>query len=220
MKTVIGVLLTLTLWGSTVQIACAQGSVNFANRSFSSTWISTNSVSGGPATGYILGPVGSYYFALFVATPDVTSVTSLDPTESGFSFTGYIGTNRTAGRFSGNPSTDDVIIYGYPQGASLNFIVTGWSGNIGNNWAAAQSWLRQRNADGYYGQSSVATSVATGGGIVAPGEIFGIAPGQIPGFTLGYSPLPEPSTAALLALAGIFRAFLKARKRFPKSACT
>src|SRR5437899_11427778 len=101
-----------------------QGQVNFNNVPANSlTAISTNSVPGGSASGLISGPVGSYYFGLFVAPMGTTDTNA-------FIFSGLYGTNRTIpGTFQGGQPT----IAGYPVGSTASFLVRGWSGNIGHD---------------------------------------------------------------------------------------
>jgi hypothetical protein len=192
-------LLSLSLVGGT-SIALAQGTVNFSAGSAVATRIATNTPPS-PSTGYI-APAGTatYYFGLFVAPTNVMVVTGLDPTLSGFTFTGLYGTNTALGRFSGNPSTDGTPVPGISPGAYANFVVAGWSGNLGPNWAAVQPYLVDpAHSDVWYGISAVAQSVQLGGGVIPEGGIFGTGAGQVPGFTL-IAPLPEPSAAFLLAL--------------------
>ncbi len=184
------------LWYS----APGQGTVNFATGAFAATQITTNAVYGGPSVGLISGPIGSYYFALFVAPSTVTVNWSPDdPTLAGFTFTGAIGTNTaTAGRFSGNNLTTPsvgVAVAGYAAGTTASFTVVGWSVNYGATWADA---LAARNTDkfGYWGSSGVA-EVQLGGGAIPAGTIFGLNLGQIPGFALNPGPIPEPQVSAL-----------------------
>src|SRR6185436_3705281 len=83
MKRVLPILAGLFCIARTVQ---AQGTVDFGNSL--SSLISTNSSPGGPPTGLISGPVGSYYFALFSAPVGAT-----DPAQ--FVFVGAYATNVT-----------------------------------------------------------------------------------------------------------------------------
>jgi hypothetical protein len=183
----------------------AQGGVNFSAGSSTATRIATNDGPwGAPSTGY-LAPLSSgavYYFALFVAPTDHTSVAGLDPTLSGFTFAGAYGTNVSLGRLYGNPTTDGTFIPGYGFGTFANFVVTGWSGNLGPDWGQVQAWIQSGYPGNvWYGISAVAQSVQLGGGELPLGRIFGTGPGQIPGFVLQGPPIPEPSSTALLALA-------------------
>lgn len=217
-------LLTITaLIGLATFFSYGQGIVNFNAGGSTATRIATNSTFGGPSTGLISGPVGSYYFALFIApTSNGTNYSlspSLDPTQSGFSLvsspSGPYATNLAiAGRFSGNPAaTDNLIVNGYPTFSSANFVVVGWSANIaGRDWNAFQAWWNNGNVAGpvgWAGHSLVATSVTLGGGIQPAGNIFGGNPGQIPGFTLKLIPEPSPFSLLVFGVAG----FLVFRRR-------
>jgi len=198
-------------------MAFGQGTVNFSAGAATNTRLATNSAAGGPTTGQISG-AGNYYFALFVAPTSVTSAgASLDPTGSGFTFFGAYGTNTAAvGRFTGNPTTDDVAVPGYGPNASANFVVVGWSANIGVTWASFSSWYRNGSPNtftGWAGESAVAQNVQLGGGLTAPGNIFGSNPGQVLGFTLGQiNPVPEPTTFALAGLGAAALVIFRRRK--------
>lgn len=177
---------------STVQ---GQGLVDFSSGLATQNKITTNSVLLGPSTGLISGPVGSYYFALFVAPSTITTLNGpFDPTLSGFTFTGAIGTNTIAGVFSGGA----VAVPGYASGTTASFTIVGWSANYGTTWPEAIAAI---NADefGFWGNSGVA-QVMLGGGVAPAGEIFGTGAGQIQGFSLNPGPIPEPATFALAGL--------------------
>lgn len=209
-------LFTVAALVAVTSLGLAQGTVNFSAGATAATRLATNTVVGGPSTGLING-AGNYYFALFVAPSTVTASSSMDPTLSGFTFTGYYGTNTTsAGRMTGNPTTDDVAINGYATGTSASFMVLGWSSNIGTTWAQAQTWWNNGNPTsrtGFFGDSAVATSVGLGGGLSFPGNIFGAQPGQITGFNLGlYQVIPEPTTVALAGLGAAAMLIFRRRK--------
>ena len=118
----------------------AQGVVSFAN--WPSCPISTNTAAGGPPTGYTSGPVGSYYYGMFMAP---TIQTNVDASFAGWSFMGNYATNTAApGRLWGNYTIDPgVIISGLQPGNIRNFLVVGWSANIGHDWPTVQAWYSQ-----------------------------------------------------------------------------
>jgi hypothetical protein len=214
-------LLTLAALLGAASLSFGQGTVNFSAGAAASTRISTNSVYLGASTGAISSPRDSFYFALFVApTNAVTSVGSAfraDPTTLGYTFTGLIGTNSgVLGRLTGNNSDGVALVPGYATSASGNFIVVGWSANLGASWAAVQTWLQNYDANGianaYYGSSQGAFSVQLGGGAIPAGGIFGGGVGQIAGFTLGLAPVPEPSTFALAGLGAAALLIFRRRK--------
>ena len=159
--------------------------------------------------------------ALFVA-PTTTGTNyslgaSLDPTANGFTFFGAYGTNTASvGRMTGNPTTDDVIVPGYGAGSSADFVVVGWSAGIaGSDWAAFRTWYNNgspQGAAGFAGHSYVAEGVQLGGGLIPPGTIFGAGVGQVPGFTLQYINVPEPSTFALAGIGAAALVIFRRRK--------
>lgn len=158
-------ILTLTALLAVAATASAQGTVNFANNP--ATKVAINSLPGGPSTGFITGPVGSYYFALLVAP---TTQTTVDFNFSGWAFTGNYATNtQSPGRFNGNPTTDGVTIVGYAPGSTANFVVVGWSSGIGHDWGTVAPALANGLwFTGYAGMSGIAQNIVLGGGFMYP----------------------------------------------------
>jgi len=113
-----------------------------------------------------------------------------------------------AGKFT--PVTADsngganVQIPGAPPAAQ--FVILGWSGNIGSTLASVEAWLgdtANQGATGWVGESAVSGTFPTGsaapGSLAQPQQLVsGTAPG-LSGWTLGEytSPVPEPSSIAL-----------------------
>ena len=150
--------------------AFAQGWVNFANSPL--TRVSTNAALGMGNAGLIAGPIGSYYFALLVAP---TNQTSVDQSLSGWSFTGAYATNMvSAGRFYGG----NVFVSGFGTGPA-NFVVVGWSSDVGHDWAAVVPRIMQGYGAGFAGVSGIVSNV-TLGPIIGPASPLPL-PG---GFTL------------------------------------
>jgi len=186
-------------------LAGGGGIVDFEN--FSNSLVYTNSVHNGPATGLISGD-HAYYFALLEG---FTNATSIDATldnattlaNGGWVFDGNLATNTpTPGLLNGNYTTDPGVGVGQTSGDPANFVVVGWSANIGTTYADAKTWWNDGNPNtgpsGYFAISGIATDVVVGGGPYPDPTIFGPTPGyEIQGFTLNLYTIPEPSTFAL-----------------------
>lgn len=189
-------LLTVVALAVTAGFAFGQGQVSFLNTS--STYISAN---GAP----ISGPVGAYYGGMFYAPVGTVDVNL-------FQFSGAYGTNMTAaGYINGGTGTAKApVLSGVAVGSSVAVLFRTWSGNLGKDWNAVSAAVASIQngvasvgpADGFwYGQSGIATVIAGGGTTPVP-TAFGTLSGQIPGYSLTFTPVPEPTTFALAGLAG------------------
>jgi hypothetical protein len=205
--------------------ALAQGEVDFEN--FNNSLIYTNSVHNGPATGPISGPAGTpnpfqpgaYTFALFAAP---TSRTTVDASLFGWDLVAINGVNTaTPGLMTGNylynGTADDVL--GWGAGEAANFLVVGWSSNIGDTWGAAVSWWNNGNPNagpsGWFGISGIAEDVVVGGNPYPIPTIFGPTPTyEIQGFTLNLYEVPEPSIFALAGAGGLVLLGFRHRSRW------
>jgi hypothetical protein len=188
-----------------------QGLVNFFNGT--TTKISTNSAVGGPATGPTSVSTESYYYGLFMA-PNGTQ------TAGSFTFTGIYGTNTAAtGRFSsdngGQPS-----ITGFAAGSTVNFLVKGWSANLGHDAITAQNYAANPGSiqGAFFGTSGIADGYLLGSAGSPPANLFGPATGlgggQLGPFTLGQLPVvPEPSSLALVGLGAAAMLIFRRRKQ-------
>jgi len=204
-------LLTLAALFGAASLTFGQGIVSFTS---GTVFMTTNTVQGGPSTGRVSG-AGNYTFALFVAP---TTQASIDATFTGWTFTGNYGTNiAAAGRFSGNYTTDPgVVVNGYGPGSFGNFVIAGWSSNIGSTWAQAQAWWNNGvpAGGGFFGFSTVAANVLVGGGSTPVPTLMGtIAGTQANTFNLGFYPaIPEPGTLALAGLGVAAMLIMRRRK--------
>ncbi len=207
--------------------ASAQGLVSFNNSSSATTKISVNSTVGGAATGLASATANGYYYALFESVTATTvsgSSASVLPTlasagtyafsDSAWTYVSTVGSAATAGRLNGNPSQ---VINGVGGGSTAQFVVIGWSANIGSTLASLQTFLAAPSliggSYGFAGESAVTGALKLGDGalITAP-AIFGLAP-STPGFVLGQvNPVPEPSSIALAALGGLSLLGLRRKK--------
>jgi hypothetical protein len=165
-----------------------QGTVQFVNTP-------TTLVSAGPVgqEAAIVGLPGSYYFGLLIAAPGTADLAR-------FTFTGVYATNvASAGRLGAGSYTPTVP--GWAVAVTMSFLVAGWSSSLGHDWN--QQWVSGSfNTAGYFGLSGIGLGYAggpgDGGGPLPPYSLFGGSAIQN-GWNL--DPVPEPSAAALLALA-------------------
>ncbi|MGD0259056.1 MAG: PEP-CTERM sorting domain-containing protein [Verrucomicrobiota bacterium] len=207
-------------------VSLSQGQlVDFEN--FNNSLIYTNSVHNGPATGLMSGtpahmnpmytPPGSYVFMLFAAP---TGRTTVDASLAGWDPEAYGVSTGTPGLMNGNTTTDPGawLVAGYPSGYPANFLVVGWSVNIGDNWGEASAWWNDGNPtsgpSGWFGISDIAQDVVVGGNPYPVPTVFGPTVGyEVQGFTLNYYLIPEPSTFALVG-SGFVALLTLRRKRF------
>jgi len=203
--------------------------VFFSNQN--STKISTNSVVGGAATGVLSTTPSSYYFALFYSTTQTTvggSTSAFAGTNSSYVFNtsgwtdaGLIGTNSAAagGRFASSINVDaanNSTVNGLPGVTAAQFVIIGWSANIGTTWQSVQSYLANPTVNGFFGESGVSGAITTGnGGTQVTPATVGVSAPQIGAFTLGLVtplPTPEPATLALAGLSGASLLLFRRRK--------
>jgi len=204
-------LLALAVLAGMTSASFGQGIINFANNN--STQVRTN--------GTVVAGTSQFYFALFRASSTQNTITtSLDPTLNGWTFVA-MGTNTAAGRFSGNTTTEGVVVT--PTAPSTDdYAVAGWSANIGSTWAEARLFWNngQHDAGAMAGTSGwFAINGGVGNDIIAnptAGTInspFGTAAGLIPGFSLNFiQAVPEPSTIALAGLGAAALVIFRRRK--------
>jgi hypothetical protein len=170
----------------------AQGLVNFYNDA--TTPVYTQLI-GGP-TSIMSGPRDSFYFGLLIGDP-LNGVN--------WTFTGLYGTNTGVnGLFSGGT----VAVPGWLAGTTTNFLVAGWSSDLGHDYDP----FLLLTGRGYFGTVN-GFGVAGNESTVPTLNLFNGDPGTISGngFVLLTS-VPEPSSASLIAVgAGMW--LLLRRKR-------
>jgi len=227
MKTTLAI---VTLSVAAAYSSFAQGEVLFANGNHEQ--ISANSDVGGPTTGVLTfsSEISVYYYALYYSVA-VTSVAgsgsiAVIPTspsspgsyafsDSNWTFDAYASSTTSAGKFTAlTPDSNGATpVPGVPIGSSAQFVIVGWSGNIGSTINSVENWLAGNEGymPGWIGESAVSGAISTGS--AAPGSqtfplelVNGSAPG-LSAFTLGeYGILggegpppttPEPTTLAM-----------------------
>jgi hypothetical protein len=201
-----------------------QGTIGFNNGT--SSKISTNSIENSVASGLTQG-ASQYYYALFYSASATTvsgSAAAVAGTgkyafgDSSWTFSGAYGTNAAApGRFA-SASADangNTAVTGVIGGSAAQFVVIGWSANIGTTLSALEAWYANPTLTGWIGESIVSGTLTTGAGVGFPPGLFGASPGDITGFGLGEiqaSAVPEPTTVALIGLGGLGLAMIRRRK--------
>jgi len=215
-------LLALAVLAGMTSASFGQGIINFANQL--GTRISTN------GTVTVAAPVGTWYFALFRAASTQNTVdTSLNPLSAGWTLVAYGTNTASAGRLSGNTTTEGVV--STPNAPSTDdYAVAGWSANIGTDWASVVAFfgnsptgaMNQNAHDngsraGQQGWFAIAPTI--GNDIIAQptagsiNNLFGTAPGLITGFGLNnIAAVPEPSTIALAGLGAAALVIFRRRK--------
>jgi hypothetical protein len=215
------ILVTIALAAVAVASVQAQGLVLFGNNNQSK--VSTNSAVGGAATGVTAAAAGLYYYALFYSTTQTAvggSTSGFAGTNSSYVFNSsgwtdslLVGTNSglTTGRFASSVNVDagnNSTVNGLGTVATAQFVIIGWSANIGSNVVALASFLANTpvGMTGWFGESAVSGAIVTGNGTSqsTPGLMGNTGAPVIPGFFMGEvtNTVPEPGTIALAVLGG------------------
>jgi hypothetical protein len=198
---------------ASVSFGYSQGTVNFTE--FDSRYaVSTNSNFGG------FGPTStvanSYYYALLIQPyTEGSPVPTSNPFDPSWSFSGAMATNNTS--FAGGINGGIQAIAGWTPGATMYVEVVGWSANMATTFQQFEVMVESGdlNYGDYFGYSVVGR-VVSGGLIVGgapPGPanpLFG-STAISSGFVLT-SPIPEPTTIALIGLGGLGLAMIRRRK--------
>ena len=193
------ILIALSWVALTAVSAPAQGFIFF--NSSPTAKISTNSIAGGAAAGLTAATPGGYRYALFcskTATSVNGQTTSISSSSSGnyaFNDSNWTqvayGTNAlSSGRLlsASGDSLGQTAVPEVPGGTTAQFVVIGWSANIGTDIATVQNWFGMDDPwmIGWIGQSAVSGPITLGdGGIIPTPDIFGNYAPEIQGFTLG-----------------------------------
>jgi hypothetical protein len=195
------ILVAVLLLGLAAVSTQGQGLVGFYS---GAQRISTNSTFGGSPSGSTETASGQYYYALY-CSPTATSVngqtnaifgfTSVNQDWYAFNDTRWTlvayGVNTSApGRFAsiGADSSGETVVPGVAGGTSAQFVIIGWSANIGTNIEAVENWLGYGYSvvTAWIGQSVVSGPLMLGDGASHPTPaICGANAPQIQGFTLG-----------------------------------
>lgn len=209
-------IIALTLVAAAALSSQAQGLVLFTSGTQNSVTNNVNPALGAIASGRIQG-AGNFYFALFYSA----SATTVAGNSAAFSGTngvyawsdpswtavsGLAANSATAGRFLPlSPNADgSTTIPTVAGGTTAQFLVVGWSANLGSTLLDARNAFTAGQTAGFIGQSVISgpISLGNGGSLPTPALFGGVAP-SIQGFTLGsIVAVPEPGTLALAALGG------------------
>jgi hypothetical protein len=231
------VLSILTLGVVAVASSYAQGTVGFNNGT--SSKISVNSSIGGTSFASTAATANAYYYALFysinsttvngssaavVGGPSADSTSSFVLGDSTWTYApGTLGASiATAGRFASTTAdaNGNTAVTGVAGGGVAQFVVIGWSANIGSTESALASFLAGDSTPGLIGavgQSIPSGPITTGAGVGLPPGLFGAVgtPNVINGFSLGQIepvPTPEPTSIALGVMGGLSLLALRRKK--------
>jgi hypothetical protein len=230
------IIVTSTILGLIATSAFSQGFVQFFAGSSNGTKVSTNSVVGGAAVGRTAGN-NTYYYALFSSSTQTTingnaaAIIGNAGTyvfgQSGWSLVGFGANNGSGTTIATTQGTTDanqgalnsdggLTVPNVAGGAVGNFVVVGWSANIGSTLASVESWLTDPTVTGWIGQSRIGVGQTIGDNASNPTlNVFGTTANYINAFSLGEvagAPVPEPATMALAALGGASLLMLRRKK--------
>lgn len=158
-----------------------------------------------------------YYYALLVQ-PYNAGLSAINPLDPNYTL-GMMATNYLAGgiKGAGAGAGAPVANWAAPSGAAYNtagqdnFLLVGWSSSLGDTWSAVSAQLASGNWSqngGFFGVSTLGNGYSGGGpnGLLAPsifGSSAGMPGGLASGITMYTTPVPEPTSMALVALGGV-----------------
>ena len=187
----------------------AQGFVTLGNGA--GTLYSTNGFAAGePAS------TSAYYFDVLVEnwTGSLVAATGANAvTTTNWLDTGVLTRNTTTGQPGKILQVAGVTAANWAAGVTNEFIIVGWTANIGSTWAVAEANL----ASGLFGQSAVSFEAAGAASPGTPSVLWDGALGAQPYGTpiatgLNMVPIPEPTTLALAGLGSLSLLLFRRRK--------
>jgi len=211
----------------------SQGTIIMQNVN-ASYFISTNTAAFGSGLSGISGPTANvantFLYALLIQPYNASLTTNYAGSSAGWTFAEG-GTNVQTGavKAPGGASGTGIGIWGAPTGATYdtgtreNFILVGWSSNLGLTWAGVQGQLNTGSwaTNGFFGVSALGNTYAGGGPASLPAVTIwgtGAGPGAqgLPGgfnlYAVTSGTIPEPTTMALVGLGGLSLLLFRRRK--------
>ncbi|MGC3958712.1 MAG: hypothetical protein QM813_12465 [Verrucomicrobiota bacterium] len=202
MKTILSIILNVVVASG----ALAQGIVNFGNSS--STLISCNGIAMPGSS------VSTFYFAVFMApsttvTADFTYISSWTAFSADWGPALYTTVNHATGTGRLATTAGAAVIPGYAVGSTVDFIVRGWSANVGTTYAQALAAWNGGGQNGLFGWSRIGNNlILSDGGALPVFSLFGAGGNQVGGFMIG---IPEPSSQALTGFGVAALLFIRRR---------
>jgi|SRR5665213_451327 len=213
------ILVTIAIATIVAASSHAQGLVIFTSSTQNMSTNNSLAALGSTASGRTQG-VNAYYYALFVS-PTATTVGGSSAAEMGlggtYAFndanwtldtdpTASAASTATVGRFASTTANADgsTVVPGVAAGNAAQFVVVGWSANLGTTVAALRNAMATPGMSGFLGESVVSGAITTGNGALLPTpSLFQPSAPAMQGFSLGSfstTTVPEPTTLALAAL--------------------
>jgi hypothetical protein len=200
-------LLTLTLLLGVTAASFGQGVISWANTSSTLILLDPDGAGGQPPINLPVraGASTTYDFALFLAPVGTAAPTGSDDVnwQNAVAYTANSTAAAGAGRMLNPGNATNTA--GFGPGTSVQFIVRAWQSAVpGSTWDAAKTL-----GFSAIGTSGLGTLIVGGGAFPTP-SAFGVAVGQIGGFTV--NPVPEPSSMALAGLGAASLLLFRRRK--------
>jgi hypothetical protein len=220
-------LLTTVALASIASGVFAQGQVSFGNlvgnittNSSASSFADPGFVANSGSNGKIAAGGNGFYFTLLYTTG--TTPANNNPLTAGWTQATYsdgvaslkpvVGTNYIiAGDMIGPKGTGTMLVDNWGAGVSGNYIIVGWSANLGTSWSQvsallAADWAGLNAANNYYfGVTPIGTGTPTSNPSPAFNLWSGTAGTSLGLFQVGGAPVvtPEPATMVLAGLGGL-----------------